>query len=80
MVETGAPVVEIRGLTKYFRAAGREIRALDGVDLTLARGETLGIVGESGSGKSTIGRILAGLETATSGEVRLNGRDLRAGL
>jgi len=80
MTETIPPVVEIRGLTKSFRAAGREIRALDGVDLTLAPAETLGIVGESGSGKSTIGRILAGLETATGGELRLAGQDLRPGL
>lgn len=80
MTETKEPVVEIRGLTKSFRVAGREIRALDGVDLTLASSETLGIVGESGSGKSTIGRILAGLETATGGELRLAGQELRAGL
>ena len=70
------PVVEIRGLSKTFRTASTEIRALDAVDLTVAPAETLGIVGESGSGKSTIGRILAGLETATSGEIRLAGQDL----
>jgi len=71
------PVVELRGLTKTYRVAGREIHALAGVDLRLAPAGTLGIVGESGSGKSTIGRILAGLETATSGELRFAGRDLR---
>ncbi|WP_225028511.1 ABC transporter ATP-binding protein [Xinfangfangia pollutisoli] len=77
MADATPPIVDIRGLTKTFRAAGRQIRALDGVDLTLAPVETLGIVGESGSGKSTIGRILAGLETATGGEIRLAGQDLR---
>lgn len=70
------PVVEIRGLSKIFRVGGNEIRALDGVDLSVAPEETLGIVGESGSGKSTIGRIVAGLETASAGQVRIGGKDL----
>jgi len=73
MAETVSQVVSIRGLTKTFRVAGREVKALDGVDLTLSSHEILGIVGESGSGKSTIGRILAGLETATNGEIHVEG-------
>lgn len=73
MAEPRSQVVSISGLTKTFRVAGREVKALDGVDLTLSSHEILGIVGESGSGKSTIGRILAGLETATSGEIQVEG-------
>lgn len=48
--------------------------AVNGVDITLRQGETLGIVGESGSGKSTLGRIAAGIESPTSGSVTLSGR------
>ncbi|MEY9877993.1 peptide/nickel transport system ATP-binding protein [Streptacidiphilus sp. MAP12-33] len=52
------------------------VQALRGVDLTVRRGETLGIVGESGSGKSTLGRTLVRLQDATSGTVRFEGEDL----
>ncbi len=51
------------------------LRALDGVDLTIERGETLGLVGESGSGKSTLGRTLIGLQAPTRGTVRFDGDD-----
>jgi oligopeptide/dipeptide ABC transporter ATP-binding protein len=52
------------------------VRAVDGVDLTINPGETIGLVGESGSGKSTLGRIALGVLEPTSGEVRLSGTDL----
>jgi len=57
------------GLTRVHRLGGREIRALDGVDLAVADGEYLRIVGASGSGKSTLLNLLAGLDTPTAGSV-----------
>lgn len=54
----------------------RQVHALNGVDFTLRRGETLAIVGESGSGKSTLARLLLGLDEPTSGEILLGGSPL----
>lgn len=58
------------------RRRGNEVRAVDGVTLSVYRGETLGVVGETGSGKTTLGRLLIGLERPTSGSVILDGVDL----
>lgn len=76
------PLLDIKHLNKVFRSRGgwfkpsREVRALDDVSLTLARGETVGIVGESGSGKSTLGRCVVRLEHPDDGELLLDGVNL----
>jgi len=72
-MESGAPLVEAQKLVKEYGA----VRVVDDVSFTISRGETLGLVGESGSGKSTVARMVLGLAPITSGEVRINGRDLR---
>ena len=71
--------VEIRGLTKVFGSGETEVRALDGVDLEVVRGEMMAIMGPSGSGKSTLLHLLGALESPTSGSIALAGRDF-AGL
>src|SRR5262249_60875084 len=64
---------ERRGLVGSSRAP---VRALNGIDLLVHRGETLAIVGESGWGKSTLARVLTGLETASAGRVELDGTEV----
>ncbi|MGH3740312.1 MAG: ABC transporter ATP-binding protein [Micromonosporaceae bacterium] len=76
-------LLELADLRKHFAVRGSGwrkeiIRAVDGVSLTLARGQTLGLVGESGCGKTTLARTILGLHPPTSGEIRLDGHDLVA--
>ncbi|MDF1615140.1 ABC transporter ATP-binding protein [Desulfurivibrio dismutans] len=77
-----APSAEIvfhaRGLRKIYRLGEVEVRALDGVDLDLYRGELVVLLGPSGSGKSTLLNILGGLDPPTAGIVRCGDRDLAA--
>ncbi|RRJ29146.1 ABC transporter ATP-binding protein [Halocatena pleomorpha] len=77
---TAEPLVEVNGLKTYYDTGGmlgsQPVKAVDGVDFSIARGETLGLVGESGCGKTTLGRTLVQLETATDGEVLFDGRDV----
>jgi peptide/nickel transport system ATP-binding protein len=73
------PVLEARGLRVWYATDRGPVRAVDGVDFSLRRGEILGLVGESGCGKSTLGRGLIGLLPEGSdrdGELRFQGRDL----
>ncbi|MCX2925037.1 ABC transporter ATP-binding protein [Streptomyces sp. NEAU-W12] len=69
------PLLEVRGVAKSFGHGRRRLTAVDGVDLRVGRGRTLGLVGESGCGKSTLARILLGLERPDSGTVRFDGTD-----
>jgi oligopeptide transport system ATP-binding protein len=69
-------VLETRGLAKHFPSRKGAVRAVDGVDLQLRRGETLGIVGESGCGKSTLAKLLVGLERPTEGSVMVRGQNM----
>jgi ABC-type lipoprotein export system ATPase subunit len=70
-------VVETHELTKVY-GDGAEIRALDGVDLTILKGEYLTVMGPSGSGKSTLLNMIGALDKPTSGRVIVNGEDLAA--
>ena len=65
----GSAILTVEHLTKVFGRSGREHKAVDDLSFHLDEGESLAIVGESGSGKTTTARIVAGLETATSGRV-----------
>ena len=78
-----APLIEVRNLVKYFPITGgvflREVasvKAVDGIDLAIGQGETVGLVGESGCGKSTLGRLILRLEEPTSGEIFFQGESI----
>jgi len=71
------PIVSVRALQKIYRLGDVDVAALRGVDLDVARGEFLSIIGPSGSGKSTLFNVLGGLTPPTSGQVFIEGRNLR---
>jgi oligopeptide transport system ATP-binding protein len=80
---TGTTLVDVKGLKVHFPIKGgllnrtvAHVRAVDGVDLFIRRGETLGLVGESGCGKSTTGRAILQLIKPTAGSVKLDGIEL----
>ena len=72
------PALVVRGLTKTFVEAGRELTILDGVELTVQQGERVAIVGASGSGKTTLLQLLGGLDEPTAGEVWVAGECMSA--
>ncbi len=81
--DADAPILQVRGLKKHFpirkgifRNVVGLVKAVDGVDLAIRRGETLGLVGESGCGKSTLGRTLMHLLPPTAGTVLFDGEDV----
>lgn len=69
-------ILETRGLRKVYGSGDTEVRALDGVDLSVEKGEFAAVVGTSGSGKSTLLHMLGGLDRPTSGSVIVDGREL----
>jgi putative ABC transport system ATP-binding protein len=73
MASSDETVLSVRRLTKTYRSAGDEVAVLRGVDIDIARGERVALTGESGSGKSTLLHLIAGLDAADSGEIRLDG-------
>ncbi len=86
-VEPGKPVLEIDDLRKYYKVGGSEVfgggdgrvvKANETISFTARESETVAIVGESGCGKSTLAKVLLGLETASSGSVKLDGRDIQS--
>ncbi len=72
-------ILSVRNLKKYYNTGENTVKALDGVDLDICKGEFLAIVGTSGSGKSTLLHMLGGLDHPTSGEVMIDRKDI-AGL
>lgn len=71
-------LLDVRQLRKSYPGEAGPVAVLDGVDLRLAAGERLALTGESGSGKSTLLHVIAGLETAGGGSVRVDGREVTA--
>ena len=75
-MEKQTPIIVTENVKKTYKDNGVEVQAVRGVDLTISAGEFTAIVGPSGSGKTTFLNIISGLDTLTSGEVRLNGKPL----
>ena len=71
-------MLSVRNLIKTYRTAGEEIAVLRGVNLDVAPGERVALTGESGSGKSTLLHLIAGLDAADSGEIRLDDAEITA--
>jgi len=74
-------ILKVTGLKKYFPVGGKEnknkfVKAIDGIDFSLRRGETLGLVGESGSGKSTTAYTVIGMYSVTEGSITFKGKDI----
>lgn len=73
---TATAWIQTRELCRYYRRGDHEVRAVDGVDLSIDRNEFLAVVGSSGSGKSTLLNLLAGLDTPTGGHIEIAGARL----
>ena len=71
-------ILQTHDLKKYYGSGDTQVKALDGVDLSIEQGEFVAIVGTSGSGKSTLLHMLGGLDRPTSGTVTVDGKDIFA--
>lgn len=69
-------ILSVRNLKKYYNTGENTVKALDGIDLGICKGEFLAVVGTSGSGKSTLLHMLGGLDNPTSGEIIIDGRNI----
>lgn len=69
-------IIEIKGITKFYQVGNQVVKALQGVDIMIAKGEYVAIMGPSGSGKSTLMNIIGALDTPTGGKYVLNGTDV----
>jgi ABC-type lipoprotein export system ATPase subunit len=76
MNDTSEPVLRARGLCRFYGKDESLVRAVDGIDLDVAAGETLAVMGPSGCGKSTLLHLLGGLDRPSAGEIRLAGQRL----
>ena len=76
MSNTTSAIAQLTGVTKTYGEGEAAVHALRGIDLALEPGEVVVVLGPSGSGKTTLLNILGGIETATAGEVRINGTPL----
>lgn len=70
------PILETKNLKKYYKVKDGLLHAVDGVSISIKKGQTLGVVGESGCGKSTFGRVVLGLEKPTGGDVLFDGKSI----
>ena len=70
------PLVELKDVYKIYKMGDSEVHALDGISLTINKGEFVAIIGKSGSGKSTCMNIIGCLDVATHGTYKLNGKDI----
>lgn len=70
------PILETKNLKKYYKVKDGLLHAVDGVSISIEKGQTLGVVGESGCGKSTFGRVVLGLEKPTGGDVLFDGKSI----
>lgn len=75
-IAMGQPLIELKDIYKIYCLGGEEVRANDGINLTICRGEFVAIVGKSGSGKSTLMNIIGALDVPTEGEYYLGGEDV----
>ncbi|MBD8007047.1 ABC transporter ATP-binding protein [Bacillus norwichensis] len=73
---SSSPLIQVKNLKKYFTVEDNKLKAVDGLNLDIYPGETVGLVGESGCGKSTAGRTILRLHEPTSGEVLYNGKNI----
>lgn len=69
-------ILSVRNLKKYYNTGENTVKALDGIDLDICKGEFLAVVGTSGSGKSTLLHMLGGLDNPTSGEAIIDGKNI----